>query len=487
MSLFARHPISTSVAIALVAAGLLAAALLFSGSSSGQSNGLRAGNTSPYPKMGEAGAAHSRKAKALHRTTLRAAGRFDTVKKARRLGYAATGKARRPGLRRFVGLGRAPARRLRARRPQGLVFWCPSGGDCQLAALVHRAPAAADPRTLGGLLGWHRQSRRAAWSTRVWLTGSPRTALAQCVPFGALHARNARISWQSYRPALPRLDAPCRPGPGQGRVPGDAPPSDGPGAVLRTDNCMPQPSACGFPDATNTGVPPGTPLTRATGTVHLDTPGMTYSGVELHGRIVVEAPNVTIEKVKIVCPCYYPILTWPVERGAGNTVVRDVEIDFQGFDGGKGIAFAEYTAQRVWFHNGMDCAHFSVNVTITDSFCDLTKVRPGSDAHADGFQDTGGVNIAIRHNTIRNPNGQTSAILLPTGQSSVVVDNNLMSGGGWTLYCGDSGDENETITNNRFSREFFAKGGYWGPMAGCQDARVASGNVWDDTGRTLRP
>lgn len=33
----------------------------------------------------------------------------------------------------------------------------------------------------------------------------------------------------------------------------------------------------------------------------------------------------------------------------------------------------------------------------------------------------------------------------------------------------------------------FAKGGYWGPIASCQDARVASGNVGDDTGRTLRP
>jgi hypothetical protein len=61
-----------------------------------------------------------------------------------------------------------------------------------------------------------------------------------------------------------------------------------------------------------------------------------------------------------------------------------------------------------------------------------------------------------------------------------------MSGGGWTLYCGRSGAEQETISNNRFSREFWPKGGYWGPMSSCEQAR-RSGNVWDDTGARIGP
>jgi hypothetical protein len=460
VSLFARHPKATALGIGLLAAGLLVIALLFSGSSSGQGDRLRAGNTAAYPKLDDASRANLRKAKRLHRTTLRVSKRFDSIEKARRRGYVPVGTARRPGLRRFGD------RSGRSRRPKGMVFWCPSSGDCRLAALTYGAARGERPPTHGGLLGWHRKSTRAGWTTHVWLTGSTRTALAQCVPFDALHARDPMLNWERYRARGPNAACPVEP---------------------RSKNCMPRPSACGYPDATNTGVPPGTPLKRAEGTVHLDTPGMTYSNVELHGRIIVEAPNVTIEKVRVVCPCWYPILTWPVETGAGNTVVRDVEIDFQGFEDGKGIAFARYTAERVWFHNGLDCAHFSVDVSITDSFCDLAALSPDSEAHADGFQDTGGDNVTLRHNTIRNPNGQTSAILLPTGDGTMVVDDNLLSGGGWTLYCGDSGDEVETITNNRFSREFFPKGGYWGPMAGCQDATVASGNVWDESGRTLRP
>jgi hypothetical protein len=367
---------------------------------------------------------------------------------------------------------------------RGLLFWCAARGRCQLAAHVYRAPARKAPPTFGGLLGWHRADRRGAWSTRVWLTRSPRTAFAQCVPFGALHARNARLSRQAYRPAIPRLDAPCS---ASGGVPPPQPsPAPAP-PVSRSSNCMPQPSACGFPDATNTGVPPGTPLTRRDGSVVLNTPGMTFSGVELHGNIEVRAPNVTIEKVRVICGCWYPIRA-DGSDDARNTLIRDVEIDFQGFESGKGIAFRDYTAQRVWFHNGMDCAHFGSNVTITDSFCDLAKIPPASEAHPDGFQHAGARNVVIRHNTIRNPNSQTAAILLPTDETfnNIVVDNNLMSGGGWTLYCGRSGAENETISNNRFSREFWPKGGYWGPMSSCEQAQ-RSGNVWDDTGARIGP
>ena len=66
-------------------------------------------------------------------------------------------------------------------------------GACQLAAHVYRASAGNAPPTLGGLLGWHRQDRCAGWSTRDSRRRA-RTArrLAQCVPFAALHARNAQ-------------------------------------------------------------------------------------------------------------------------------------------------------------------------------------------------------------------------------------------------------------------------------------------------------
>ena len=248
---------------------------------------------------------------------------------------------------------------------------------------------------------------------------------------------------------------------------------------------MPKPSACGFPDATNTGVPAGTPLDQVNGTVELKTPGMVYSGKEVHGNIHVLADNVTIEKVRVISNADYVIDLAYGDAHPQGTVIRDVEIDMQGQEEGKGISFDNYTAQRVWFHNGLDCAHSGNNVVITDSYCDLPKLRQGSDAHADGFQSDGGGNFVFRHNTIRNPNGQTAAILMSTNTGpidNVVIDNNLMSGGGYTVYCGtDEGGvaTNTTYTNNVISREFFSKGGYYGPTTKCDKVVEAHGNIWD--------
>jgi hypothetical protein len=248
--------------------------------------------------------------------------------------------------------------------------------------------------------------------------------------------------------------------------------------------CMPRPSLCGFPDATNTGVPPGTPLTRVDGAVTLSTPGEVYSGREVHGEITIAADNVTVEKTRVISGADYPIRTFGPNNPTG-AVIRDVEIDMQGQDEGKGIAFSNYTADRVWFHNGLDCAHASQNVTITNSFCDLPKLASGSQAHADGFQSDGGGDLVFRHNTIRNPNDQTSAILMSTNTSPidhVEIADNLMSGGGYTVYCGtDDGGvaTRSSYTGNVISREFFPRGGYFGPTTSCDKVDTARGNVWD--------
>ena len=250
---------------------------------------------------------------------------------------------------------------------------------------------------------------------------------------------------------------------------------------------MDRPHVCGYPDETNTGVPDGAHLTVVEGDVHLTTPGEVYSGYEVRGTIYVEADKVTIESVRVVTGGYYPIRAGDSGNPVVGTVIRDVEIDMAGNDSAKGIAFDNYTAQRVWFHNGLDCAHAGVNVVIEDSFCDLPRLAQGSEAHADGFQLDASRNVTLRHNTIRNPNGQTSAILSTRNAQpleGLVIDDNLVSGGGWTIQCGDSvgGVATTQVTDNRISREFFPQGGYWGPLSMCDEVAVSQGNVWDETG-----
>ena len=273
-------------------------------------------------------------------------------------------------------------------------------------------------------------------------------------------------------------------------------------------NCMADPSVCGFPDVESTGVTPGTQLTTVNGDVTLSTPGQVYENKVVNGEIIVTAQDVTIRNVRINNNQeWYAISvksgnSW--DRSDARLTVDHVEINMGGYLNMKAIAFNGYTLKNSFLHNGSDCAHFGVNVVLEDNLC---AVGPDTDndgwadatfkcqdgPHYDGFQSDGGNNITINHNTIRNPCGQTSAILMSTNTSrisNVTITNNLLAGGGYTLYCSGSPTYpavagTEVVTGNRFAKTFFAKGGYWGATTGCETATTFSGNVWDDTGGPL--
>ena len=271
--------------------------------------------------------------------------------------------------------------------------------------------------------------------------------------------------------------------------------------------CMPQPSACGFPDVTNTGVTPGAALAQVNGTVTLDQAGQVYENKVVRGGIAVTAQNVTIRNVRLIATDdYYGIRVTPGgnwDRSDANLLLDHVEIDLNNHYGLKGIAFNGYTARHVFFHNGADCAHFGVNVVIEDSLCVdgpdtnsdgwpdsttfCTVPQPGDAgvAHFDGFQSDGGRDIVIRHNTLRNPCSQTSNILLSSNTSHIsnaTITDNLLAGGGYSLYCAGQNTRSTVdhiiAAGNVYSKQYFPKGGYWGPAAYCEFADQYS-FVWD--------
>lgn len=273
-------------------------------------------------------------------------------------------------------------------------------------------------------------------------------------------------------------------------------------AARQRDDCMRDPSACGFPDVETTGpTVPESELQVVNGNVNLTTNGQVYQNRDVRGCVDVNASNVTLRNVKITCPQNRGAI------GAFNApglVVEDSEIDFsQAFDGwALGTSNQRWT--RVFFHGGVnqDCVTFGDNITIEDSLCSL-----GPDANDDGWADSTGFcnnpnhfdgfqgtftprNAVIRHNTIRNPCRQTSAIIVGhvTANTPVItVENNLMAGGGYTLYCEDLNQGVPMVVrDNRFSRVFFPNGGWAGPTTSCNKPWVtALGNVWDDTGAAL--
>jgi hypothetical protein len=257
--------------------------------------------------------------------------------------------------------------------------------------------------------------------------------------------------------------------------------------------CMPRPSACGWPDETNTGVPAGAALTTRSGEWRITQPG-TYSGYDVAGCIYVEASNVVIRNTRVRGDCWYSIRTG---GSATNLVVEDTEIVLSaGLEGSYGICCSNFTLNRVHIHNhpngnqGADCVYLGHNNVVRDSYCVVGRLNAGSPGHADGFQSDGGGNYTLEHNTIRNPNDQTSAILMSTNSgpiSNVIIRDNLVAGGGYTIYCGtDSGGVSSglTFSGNRFARTYYSRSGYWGPITSCSGS-AGNGNIWDDTGQPV--
>ena len=98
--------------------------------------------------------------------------------------------------------------------------------------------------------------------------------------------------------------------------------------------------------------------------------------------------------------------------------------------------------------------------------------------------------MTIRHNTIYGMGADgsfgTSAIISnPGGDTNVLIENNLLAGGAYTLYCEQGAKGvNYRVLNNHFSQRFSSKVGYYGPTTDCSD-ETQSGNVYHETGRPL--
>jgi hypothetical protein len=248
--------------------------------------------------------------------------------------------------------------------------------------------------------------------------------------------------------------------------------------------CAPHPSTCGFPDDTNTGVPSGVKLTSKSGDMAVRTSGTTISGIDLQGCIRIYATNVTIKNSKIHCGGPYGVFSYEGDYSGGGAVIEDTEIDCMNTTA-TGISSYGYKAIRVNVHGCENGFAVDFNVTIQDSYVHgLFTINPNTPqaGHSDGIQ-MGGNNNVITHNTIFNlSDGGTSAIITdPTSLSNTTISNNLLAGGGYTLYCPRTSSSNITVTSNRFGRIYSSKGGSFGAWVYCNQVASVKANVWDDT------
>lgn len=248
-----------------------------------------------------------------------------------------------------------------------------------------------------------------------------------------------------------------------------------------------------YPNASCTGVPAGVTLTPKKGIMEIKTANTVIEGIDLDGCIAVQAANVIIRNSRITCKEGWGIVSVANTYSGGRLLVEDTEISCGGT---KGTAMGDYnfTARRVNIHSCENGFDMDTDITLEDSFIhDLISYDPATDPHIDGIQSPIGSRLLINHNTIYATNSAGSignaAINInnsgggPTSRDTT-ISNNLLAGGGYTLYCPIPSTVNFQITNNRFSTKFHEKVGLYGPSTDCNSNEIKSANTFYESAAT---
>jgi len=313
----------------------------------------------------------------------------------------------------------------------------------------------------------------------------------------------------------PTSPSPTSPGPTSPTptTPGaTTPPTTAPATNPGT-GCSAVPSRCGYPDATNSGVPAGTTLKRVPedissgpgwtvdprGWIQVDTAGTVIDGITTKLSVEIFANNVTVKNS--VIQVGFDDWAVAVRHVAGavvdhNTLRATNGTSQRGMVGVKTI----YGDERNTTVTANNISNFSNGVQIYSGLIQDNYIHDMgyvSGDHVNGTTSNGGVTdqLNILHNTVFNQYGQTDAISLFEDfgvEANRRIENNLVAGGGYTIYGGANPGGSQTsnikITGNRFSRMFFPNSGSYGPATAFDrngPGNVWSGNLWDDTGATL--
>jgi Domain of unknown function (DUF4082) len=268
-------------------------------------------------------------------------------------------------------------------------------------------------------------------------------------------------------------------------------------------NCVSLPSRCGYPDATNTGVPAGTTLTRVpqdrtSGTGWTwdsrgwisTTDNAIVENLIIDGHVETTGKNVTVRNNRILQTGE----DWAVAlRTTVNATVTHNTIGVTGAPrlmvGVKDI-YGDSTGTTVSYN---DISNASTGIQMYAGLVENNYIHDlgmNDGDHINGFTSNLGTDpLTIRNNTILNKFNQTDAISLFQDfgvEGNRLITGNLVAGGGYTIYGGDGSfgkTFNIQITNNRFSRIYYPNGGSYGPLAHFDNQgadNLWSGNYWDE-------
>ncbi len=224
----------------------------------------------------------------------------------------------------------------------------------------------------------------------------------------------------------------------------------------------------------NNPIPAGYPTPRTTGIcgaglepsdltssggLTITTDGAVIDGLDINGSVTVRANNVTIRNSRITSSGHYPL---QLASGFDNLVVEDTRI--RGV--GPGVSTATLlrghaTFRRVHISGGSDNMKAFDGALVEDSYFGGIHRSPGD--HNDIVQIRKGNDYVFRNNSMFGPWQRATSVFLFQAKagagggpiSNVLVEDNYLSGGGYTIYtrAPDYPLTNATIRDNRLEQD----------------------------------
>ncbi|HEX4513098.1 MAG TPA: hypothetical protein VH054_06160 [Polyangiaceae bacterium] len=281
----------------------------------------------------------------------------------------------------------------------------------------------------------------------------------------------------------------------------------------KATNCFAKPSACCYPDKTNTGVPPGTSLTSLTGLVEIEDGSVTVAGnavtsapwlssTTVDGETYLTLTGISLEGGMYITQDHVRIVNSMLSGGD----VADQTSCASGGPPALGSSLVTLSPKATHFRiedstlHG-DSAGCDTSDSQDDSGCKAGATKTGSGISNDADETSQALRIqaywldspwhgpgtvsdsyllddafmfcahyepiyiadttlVVKHSTLLNIHDQTAAIFVDTsgnaGDSHLTVTDSLLAGGGYTLYpAGNSktvGTGTMDIERNRFAR-----------------------------------
>ena len=206
----------------------------------------------------------------------------------------------------------------------------------------------------------------------------------------------------------------------------------------------------------------------------IETDNTVLDGMDIQGTINIEANNVVIRNSRITSSGIYVL---NIRSGNTGTVVEDTRIRLLGGNGSSAVqGYSPYILRRVHVTGGSDNLKAHAGVLVEDSYFTGTYKSEGS--HNDVVQIRGGSGYQFRNSTFIGPWKQsTSAFIIQAKHNDLddlVIENNYISGGGYSIYTNESNGYSMTnvfVTDNRFELDSWQYG--WRSA----NAGTYSGNV----------